>query len=106
MNTRTILIAITSVMGTQVLGFPILYGLLAFNLVIWADIVYNLAFSAKIKAQTNISPETPSKSANDAQIAFERWIIKKYVELSKAEEELPIEEIPAYFSNNLAAAEA
>ena len=93
-------------MGTQILGFSILYGLLAFNLVIWVDIMYNVAFSTKKKTQTNISSEIQPESVTDAQIAFERWIIKKYVELSKANNELPVEEIPAYFSNNLAAAEA
>lgn len=106
MNTRTILIALTSLMGTQFLGFSILYGLIAFNLVIWVDIVYGLAFSTKKKVQTDIFEEVEPTSVNEAQVAFERWLIKKYVELTKAEAEPPVEEISAYFSNNLATAEA
>jgi hypothetical protein len=106
MNMRTIIIAMSSLIGTQYLGYSILYGLIAFNLVIWADIVYNIVFSTNSKVKEDISTKIQIKPENEAQVAFERWIIKKYVELTKNEAEPPIEEIPFYFSDNLTPVEA
>jgi hypothetical protein len=105
MNSRSIIIAAIAFMGTNILGFSILYSLIAFNAVIWADVIYGLVSTRPTKVQEDIPLKVEDKPVNEAQVAFERWLIKKYVELSKNGEEQPIEEIPVYFSNNLAVAE-
>lgn len=106
MNIKTILVAVTALMGAQYLGYSVLYGLIAFNMVIWLDIVYNLFFSTTKTVQGDIFEDVEAEPKNAVQVAFDRWLIQKYLESLIEEAPVIDEGVQLLEDSQLVAAEA
>jgi hypothetical protein len=106
MNLKTFVSATFALIGTYILGFPLVICFLAFNAFFWCEIVYDLITYEKEEVVEETSEEIASESEKSMQIEFERFLIRKYVELEALENEILTEEIPIMEHRPVALAEA
>lgn len=106
MNLKTFVGATFALIGTYSLGLPLVICFLAFNVVFWCEIVYDLITYNKEEVEDENSEKTKSEAKDSMQIEFERFLIRKYVELEALENEILNEEIPIMEHRPVALAEA
>jgi hypothetical protein len=106
MNIKTTLFAINMLLGTLYLGFPLLVSILAFNIIFWIGMGYNFFTSTEDEVLDKLLVKTKAPALSSEQIAFERFLIKNYVESHFTETELINQEIPSLEQRVVAPIEA
>lgn len=106
MNLKTTLFAINVLLGTLFLGFPVFVSILAFNIIFWVGMGYSFYTSTDDEVLDKLLVKAKARAPTSEQIAFERFLIKNYVESNFTETELLNQEIPSIEQRVVAPIEA
>lgn len=94
MNMKITLLAINVLIGSLYLGFPALYGVVAFNAIFWIGLMYDLTTSTENEIVDKLLAKTKPSGPTEEQIAFERFLVRNFVESNFIDPELTDSEIP------------
>ena len=99
MDIKLTLVATTALIGAYLLGIPFLYCLLAFNVVIWGDILYRLVTSTEDEILNKLLTETTARQPTQTQVKFDKLFLQKYLESTLPNNSIPNEEIQLLENN-------
>jgi hypothetical protein len=94
MNMKVTLLALNVLIGSLYLGFPPIYSVVAFNAIFWVGLIYDLNTSTEDEIVDKLLAKTKQAGPTEEQVAFERFLIRNYVESNFIDPELPDSEIP------------
>jgi hypothetical protein len=95
MNIKITLLAINVLIGSLYLGFPPLYGVVAFNTIFWIGMIYDLTTSTEDQIVDKLLTKRKAAGPTSEQIAFERFLVRNFVESNFTDPELSNSEIPS-----------
>jgi hypothetical protein len=93
MNMKTILVAINVLIGSLYLGFPVFYGIVAFNAIFWMSLLYEFTTSDENELVDKLLTKRKVAQSTSEQIAFERFLVRNFVESNFTDPELTNSEI-------------
>jgi hypothetical protein len=94
MNIKTTLLAINVLIGSLYVGIPISLAVIGFNAIFWIGIVYSYYTSTEDDLVDKLLAKTKASTPTEEQVAFERFLIRNYVESNFTGSELSNQEIP------------
>jgi hypothetical protein len=95
MNIKTTLLAINVLIGSLYVGIPIYLAVIGFNAIFWVGIIYSYLTSTEDDLVDKLLSKTKVSDPTAEQIAFERFLIRNYVESNFTGSELSNQEIPS-----------
>ncbi|MHA2181674.1 MAG: hypothetical protein ACXAAH_09650 [Promethearchaeota archaeon] len=101
MNIKIILLAIMGLIGTYFLEFSFFNSFLTFNVILWSGIAYSLIIKDEETIVKEILTEIRPSPPNSTQIEFERFLLRKYTEISSTEREILNREIQIAEESNV-----
>lgn len=101
MNIKVILLAIIGLIGAYILGFSLFHSFLTFNVILWSGITYSLVIKDEEAIIKEILTEIRPSPPGSMQIEFERFLLRKYTEISSTEREILNREIQIAEESNI-----
>lgn len=101
MNIKIVLLAIMGLIGAYFLNFSFFNSFLTFNAILWSGIAYNLIIKDEEEIVKEILTEIRPSPPDSTQIEFERFLLRKYAEISSAEREILNREIQIAEESNI-----
>ncbi len=95
MNIKTTLLAINVLIGSLYVGLPIYVAVIGFNAIFWVGLIYSHLTSTENDLVDKMLAKTKASAPTAEQIAFERFLIRNYVESNFTSAELSNQEIPS-----------
>jgi hypothetical protein len=95
MNIKTTLLAINVLIGSLYVGIPIYVAVIGFNAIFWVGLVYSYMTSTEDDLVDTLLAKTKVSGPSEEQVAFERFLVRNYVESNFTNSELPNPEIPS-----------
>jgi hypothetical protein len=95
MNIKTTLLAINVLIGSLYVGLPISAAVIGFNAIFWIGFIYSYLTSTEDDLVDKLLTKTKASASTAEQIAFERFLVRNYVESNFTGSELSNQEIPS-----------
>lgn len=93
MNIKTTLLAINVLIGSLYVGLPTAVAVIGFNAIFWAGMIYSYYTSTEDAIVDQLLAKTKVTGPTEEQVAFERFLIRNYVESNFTGSELSNSEI-------------
>lgn len=106
MNIKTTLLAINVLIGSLYIGLPLTIAVIGFNAIFWIGLVYTYFTSTEDDVVDKLLAKTKAKAPTEEQVAFERFLIRNYVESNFTGSELSNHEIHSIEQNIIPPVEA
>lgn len=93
MSMKITLLALNVLIGSLYLGIPAFYGVVTFNAIFWIGLIYEFATSTEDQLVDQLLAKRKTAGPTPEQIAFDRFLVKNFVESNFANPEVTNSEI-------------